>query len=116
VGTRVKRTVIVANKKVKHGIAGAARHGLDDLIRIGGHTGVPDGDGIERLQVMDKAQGPVLLLNAELPGVVGGVGVLVNACGALLLEEVDDLIADAGQDGNVTVSPWNMFDNGDFNW
>jgi hypothetical protein len=65
---------------------------------------------------MDKAQGPVLLLDAEPPRAVGGVRVFINTCSALLFEEADDLIEDAGRDGNITVSLQNMLDNGDFNW
>jgi len=105
--------VIVANKKIQHGIAGATRHRLYNLVGIGRHAGVPDGDSVEGLQVMNEAQGPTFLLDAEPPGAVGGVRVFIHTGSALLLEEADDLVVDARWDGNIMVSPWDMLDNGD---
>ena len=54
--------MVVADEEVEHGITRAACHSFYDLVWNWGHTGVANGDGVEGLEVVDKAQGAVLFL------------------------------------------------------
>ena len=62
--------MIVTNEEVKHHVTGASCHGLDDLVRDRGNSRVLDCDGIQRLEVVNKAQRAILFLDAEPAGVV----------------------------------------------
>jgi len=40
----------------------------------------------------------------------------INSCSDLLLEEVDNIVKNAGGDGNVLVNPGSVSDGGDLDW
>jgi hypothetical protein len=81
--------VVVADKQVKHGVTCSTGHGLNNLVGWWRNTGIANGDGIEGLEVMDKVQRTALLFDAEPVGAVGHIGVLMNSCGKLVLEDLD---------------------------
>jgi hypothetical protein len=78
--------MVITDEEIQDGVAGTSCHGLDDLIWDWWNTQVADSDSIEGLEIMDKLEGTILLLDAESAGAVGGVRALVHACGNLLLE------------------------------
>jgi hypothetical protein len=47
--------MIIANKEIKHGVAGTAHHGLNNLVRVRGESRILDGDSIEGLKVVNEA-------------------------------------------------------------
>jgi hypothetical protein len=83
--------MVVADEEVEHGITRAACHSLYDLVWNWGHTGVANGDGIEGLEVVDKAQGAVLFLDAEPARAVRRIRMLVDSRCELLSKDFDDL-------------------------
>ena len=76
-----------------------------------GHAAVLNRDLVQRLERMDDADVPVLLEHAEPSRTVGRVRRLVNSGVDLLADERDDLIVDAGRDGEVLLDPRNMRDD-----
>ena len=61
----IEGPVIIAHEEVKHCEARATGDAFDELIDERGCCGIADGHGVERLEVVDKAQGSILLRNAE---------------------------------------------------
>ena len=49
-----------------------------------------DGNGVEWLKVVDKAQGATLLFDTEPSGVVRHIGMLIHARSVLILEYLYD--------------------------
>jgi len=64
-GGNVKSLVVIANKEVKDCIARSTSHGLYNLVSEWRDAQVMNGNGIEGLQVMDKAKGTALLLDTK---------------------------------------------------
>jgi hypothetical protein len=78
--------MVITNKEVQNSVARASGHGLDNLVWNWWDARVANGNGIEGLEIMDKLEGTILLLDAEPAGAVGGIGALIHACSNLLLE------------------------------
>jgi hypothetical protein len=78
--------MVITNEEIQDGVAGTSCHGLDDLIQDWWNTQVADSDGVEGLEIMDKSEGTVLLLDTEPVGAVEGIGALIHTCSNLLLE------------------------------
>ena len=51
-GCDIYGAVVIADKEVEHAVARLTGHTFDELVREWGHSGVPDGDGVERLEVV----------------------------------------------------------------
>jgi hypothetical protein len=64
---------------------------------------------------MHEAEGAAFLLDTEPAGAVRSVRALIYSCGCLVFEYLYDLIEYAGGDGQICVSPRNMFDDRDLN-
>ena len=75
------------------------------MVRDGRNTQVPDGDSIEGLEIVDKAERAILLLDAEPVGMVGGVRTLVHTRCKFLLEDFDDVFEDLWWNRKVLVCP-----------
>jgi len=56
-----------------------------------------------------KVEGAAFLLDAEPAGAVRSVGVLVYSHGGFVLEYFDDFVEYASRDGQILVSPGDMF-------
>ncbi len=61
---------------------------------------------------MDEVKSTAFLFDAELAGAVRGVGMLVYSRGGLVFEYFDNIVKDAGGDGQVFVRPRDVFNNG----
>jgi len=83
--------VVISDKEIEDGIAGAASHGFYDLLGVGRESCIANCDGVEGLEVVDDAEHAVLLLDAKPAGAVQGIGRLIHAGSDLLSKELDDL-------------------------
>ena len=106
--------MVVANEDVEHCVTRSTCHAFDNLIWDGWDSGVADGDGIERLKVVDQAKGATLFVDAKPVQAIQGVGRLVNACHNFLLEDFDDICKHTWRNRKVLVHPRGMFNNGNF--
>ena len=64
---------------------------------------------------MHEAEGAAFLLDAEPAGAVRSVRALIYSRGCLVFEYLYDLVEYAGRDGQIFVSPRNMFNDRDLN-
>ena len=69
-GCDIYGAVIIPDEEVKHAVACLTSHTFNELVRKWGHFGVPNGDGVERLEVMHEVQRASLLFDTEPVGAV----------------------------------------------
>ena len=69
-GSDVEGAVVVADKEVEHGIAGAHCQTLDELVDKRWDGSVANGYCIEGLQVVNKAKGAILFRDTEPAGAI----------------------------------------------
>jgi hypothetical protein len=103
--------MVITDKEVQNSVARASSHRLDNLVRNWWDAQVANDNGIEGLEIMDKSEGTVLLLDAEPVGAVGGIGALVHTCGDLLLEQLCYLIEKAWGYREIFMHPRDVLDN-----
>jgi hypothetical protein len=75
---------------------------------------VSDGDGIEQVEVMDYVEGAsVMFDNTEPSGAVSGIGWFIQTRHYFVMDNLDELVMETRQDGDVLVDPqhmWNCWD------
>ena len=64
-GGDVEHAVVISYEEVKHGVACAGSHAFDKLIDEWWNCCIANCDGIEGLEIVENAQGAVLLFDAE---------------------------------------------------
>jgi hypothetical protein len=62
------------------------------LVGERGNARVADGDRVEGLEIVYEAQSAALLFDAKPAGAIRGVGALIDSCGELLFEHLDNVV------------------------
>ena len=72
-GGNVNHMVVIADKKIKHGVTRSCSHSFDKLIDKWWDSSIVNCDCVEGLEIMDNPKGPILLLDIEPVGLIGSV-------------------------------------------
>jgi hypothetical protein len=75
-----------------------------------------DCDGIERLEIVNNSEKPVLLFDTEPAGLIGSIEWLINACSDFLLEKVNNVVENASGDRDILVNPGSVGNCEDLDW